>query len=228
MRKIALIAFTFLPLFADFFPSTIHTSISKVDENNIILSSDLPVDGMSGIVIHNYGKDIEAITARFVQLSHGHIKLIPNDIIHHKELPTIKTTPKVGDRVIGGYLYDNILLLAPNADTYAKITSTYKKNWIHPDLYALFLSKEDDSYPTRENLKKFANEYQVGLIYIIRHNSAILLDPISWRVVGKKEMNNLPKDGKFPFYMRFDKIETGLFGGDSRGDYYKSIEKLYP
>ena len=226
MRKIALMAFASLPLFAGFFPSTVYTSISKVDDKSMTLTSALPVNGMSGVVIHNYGNDLEAITSRFIQSSNGHIRLIQNDIIHHEALPTIKTAAKAGDKVIGGYLYSNVLLLAPDADTYAKITSAHHKKWIHPDLYALFLSKEGEAYPTKENLATFAKAYQVGLICIVRSGSAVLLDPVSGQVVGKKAMRGLPAQGKFPFYMRFEKIKTGWFGKDVKGDYYKTMESL--
>ena len=47
------------------------------------------------------------------------------DILQHDELPTIKTTVAPNDKVIGGYLYNNVLLLAPDADTYAKIVSQH-------------------------------------------------------------------------------------------------------
>jgi len=226
MRKIALIAFAALPLFAGFFPSTVETSVSKVDKNAITLSSSFPVNGMSGIVIHDYGNKSEAITSRLVQSSTGAVTLLHNDIIHHDKLPTVNTAVKTGDRVIGGYLYHNVLVLAPDAATYAKITSAHNKKWVHPDLFALFLSKIGDGTPSKKNLATFAKEYQVGLIYIVRHNSAVLLDPISGHIVGEKKMTNLPAEGKFPFYMRFEEIQRGWFGGDDKGNYYKTMESL--
>lgn len=227
MRKIALMALAALPLFAGFFPSTVHTSVASVGKNTVSLTSALPVNGMSAVVIHNYGNSLEAITSRITQTSsNGNAKLISKDIIHHDELPTISTTVAVGDKVIGGYLYNNVLLLAPNAATYAKVTASDTKKWIHPDLFALFLSKKGDSHPTKENLAAFAKEYQVGLIYIIRKNSAVLLDPISGKIVGKRAISGLPVQGKFPFFMRFDEIQTGWFGDDSEGEYYSTMASL--
>ncbi len=227
MRKIAFIALTTLPLFAGFFPSTVQTSISGVGENSVSLSSALPVNGMSAIVIHNYGNELEAITSRLTQTSSdGNAKLLDIDIIHHNELPTIKTAVASGDKVIGGYLYSNVLLLAPDADTYAKITESHAKKWIHPDLYALFLSQEGEGKPSRENLAAFAKAYQVGLIYIVRSGSAVLLDPISGKIVGQKAMGNLPAKAQYPFYMRFDEIQTGWFSKSGKGNYYKTMESI--
>jgi hypothetical protein len=182
---------------------------------------------MSGIVIHNYGNSLEAITSYITQTSSdGSAKLIGRDILQHAELPTIKTAVSAGDKVIGGYLYNNILLLAPDANTYAKITSAHNKRWIHPDLFALFLSQEGDPYPTKANLASFAKEYQVGLIYIVRNGSAVLLDPISGQLVGKKAMSNLPAKGEYPFHMRFEEIDAGWFFSDKQTNYYQLMESI--
>jgi len=228
MRKIALLAFSALPLLAGFFPTTIQTSIADVKEKNVILKSAFPVNGMSGIVIHNYGNEVEAITDQVVQIaSDGTAKLLHTTIIHHDKLPTIKTAPSKNDKIIGGYLYNNVLLLAPDAETYAKITSSYnKKNWIHPDLYAVYLSEVGEAIPTKENLAAFAKENQIGLICIVKNGSAVLLDPISENIVGEKAMSGLPAQAQYPFYMRFDEIRTGWFSKSSKGDYYKTMEKI--
>ncbi len=227
MRKIALIVLTALPLFAGFFPSTVKTSISSAGNNTVTLRSPLPVNGMSAVVVHDYGHSLEAITTYITQTaSNGSAKIIGKDIVHHDELPTIKTTVTAGDKVIGGYLYNTVLLLAPDANTYAKITSSHNKLWVHPDHFALFLTREGDAYPTRENLAMFAKEYQVGLIYIVRNGSAVLLDPISGQIVGKKAMSNLPAQGRYPFFIRFEKIEAGWFSKNGTGNYYQAMEAI--
>ena len=111
MHKIALIALVSLPLFAGFFPQTVHTSVKSVKENTITLNKNFPANGMSGVVIHNYGNDLTAITSRIVQTSSdGSVSLVTTDILHHEELPTIKTAVSPKDKVIGGYLYNNVLL----------------------------------------------------------------------------------------------------------------------
>ena len=227
MLKIALIALTALPLFAGFFPPTVHTSITSVAGDRVSLRSPLPVNGMSGVLIHDYGNSLNAITTYLTQTSSdGNAKLIAKDIMYHESLPTINTAVSTGDKVIGGYLYNNVLLLAPDARTYAKITSAHSKKWVHPDLFALFLSQAGDAYPTRENLAAFAKEYQVGLIYIVRNSSAVLLDPISGQIVGKKAMSNLPAQGELPFHMRFEKIDAGWFSDDATGTYYQIMESI--
>ena len=209
-----------LPLFSGFFPKTLHTSISKVTQDSIVLARTFPVKGMSGVVIHRYSSELKAITHRLVQTSSSNVALLKGDIIHHNALPTINTAIKVRDKVIGGYLYHNVLLLAPDAKSYAKVTSKYKKNWIHPDIFALFLATEGDTVPTKENLKKFAKAYQVGLIAIISQGKMKLLDPISSHIIREKRMRGLPTKGQAPFYMRFDKIDAGWFSKNTTKNYY--------
>jgi len=227
MHKIALIALLSIPLVAGFFPQTVHTSIKSVKGDTITLNKSFPVNGMSGVVIHNYGNDLTAITSRITQTSaDGSAALVSADILHHENLPTIKTAVSPKDKVVGGYLYNNVLVLAPDADTYAKITSQHTKKWIHPDLFALYLSTQDEERPTKENLSHFAKKYQVGLVYIIRKNAAVLLDPISGEIVSQKSMTSLPEKGNFPFYMRFEALDSGWFGSSTEGNYYDTMESL--
>jgi hypothetical protein len=227
MRKIVLIILSALPLCAGFFPPTVHTGVAAVKGADITLNKPFPVTGMSGVVIHNYGNALEAITGYITQVSSdGTSRLIAKEIIHHEKLPTIKTLIAKGDKVIGGYLYDNVLLLAPDADIYAKITKGTSKKWVHPDLLATFLSELGETYPTRANLALFAKEYQVGLVYIVKKSSAVLLDPISGQIVGKRAFKGAPKKAQSPFFMRFGEIQSGWFSDSAPGDYYKIMEQF--
>ncbi len=228
MRKIAFtLMAVVVPIFAGFFPPTVHTTVSAVSGEDLKLSRPFPVTGMSGVVIHNFANKLEAITGYIAQVSSdGKSRLVAKEIIHHDELPTIKTPLHKGDKVIGGYLYDNVLLLAPDADTYAKITKSVHKKWFHPDLLASFLSKIGETYPTKENLARFAKKYQVGLIYIVKRNSAILFDPISGQRVGKRAFSGTSNKVHSPFFMRLKKIEGSLFSKSVPGDYYHIMEQF--
>ncbi|MDQ7085132.1 MAG: plasminogen-binding N-terminal domain-containing protein [Sulfurovum sp.] len=227
MYKIVLLSVFSLPLFAGFFPSTVHTSVQSVNDTSIMLQKPFMHNGMTAVVVHSYDKTLHAINSRLTQTGlDGTSILISADIIHHDELPTVKTTVRKGDKVIGGYLYNNVLVLAPDADTYARVTKSYNKKWIHPDLFALYLSVEGEGRATKANLLHFAKKYQVGLIYIVHKDSEVLLDPISGVVIAKKARIGSVSQGKFPFYMRFDSIESGWFGGSETGNYYQAVGAL--
>ena len=226
MPKIAFFLSLALPLFAGFFPETVHTSITSATAKTLQLKNPFAYNGMSGIVTHQYGSKLQAITSRIVQVSKSKMQLLKGDMVNHDNLPTINTSVQTGDKVIGGYLYDNVLLLAPDAQTYKQLTSTYTKNWIHPDLFAMYLSNIGDKKPTKENLASFAKTYQVGLICIVSQNSLKLLDPISGKVIRQKSMSGLPNKGKSPFFMRLDKIDSGMFSSSTTQSYYDIMKSL--
>jgi len=228
MRKIAFMLLCSLPLFADFFPQTVHTAIISTQDKTVKLAKPFPAVGMSGVVVHNYDNNLTAITAHIVQTSmDGSATILETNILEHDAIPSIQTTLTNKDKVIGGYLYDNVLLLTPDADTYAKIVASENKKWIHPDLYAVYLSSKSEESVNKENLADFAKKYQVGLVYIVRKNTAILFDPISGKIVSQKAISNTPKKGQFPFFMRLEPLKSGWFGsGEVSGDYYNAMEKL--
>ncbi len=227
MKKILVAVCAIVPVFAGFFPSTVTTSVASVNGNTITLNKPFPVNGMSGIVIHTLGKNRKAITAIAIQESVSKVKITKGDLLADDSLPTSRSIVSVGDKVIGGYLYSNVLVLAPNVDTYMKVTKSANKNWIHPDIYAAFLAREGDSTPTPSNLNKFAKEAQVGLVYIVKRGKAVLFDPISKRVIAQKDFSAVGNETKYPFYMRFTHIRGGLFSSKATGDYYKSVGAIH-
>ena len=119
MHKIALIALASLPLFAGFFPQTVESTITQVEGKSVTLSHPFEHKGMSGVAVHDYGNEVEAVTSRIIQTSNG-AHILHDDIIRHDKLPTISTKVVAGDKVIEGYLYNNVLLLAPDAKTVHK------------------------------------------------------------------------------------------------------------
>ena len=206
-----------------FFPSEIHSSVIKVENSTITMSKPFPIKGMSGIVIHNFGKGLSSITSIIVNSNQNRAQIEKGDLLNHKGLPTPKNKAVAGDKVIGGYLYSNILIIAPNAQTYTKITHSSNKHWISPDLYAAFLSREGDKSINANNLKKFAIESQVGLIYIVKKDKAVLFDPISSKIVAQKSFKAVGKETKYPFYTKFKKFYSGFLGSETDGNYYNSV-----
>jgi hypothetical protein len=217
---------TCIPLLADFYPPTMESSVASANQKSLTLSRPLPVSGMSGAIVHRFAPTQSAITGYLRYEGGRNGVLVDNEPITHEELPSVKQKAHAGDKVIGGYLYNTILILAPDADSYARIVESAEKNWIHPDLYAMFLSREGDQVPTKENLQQFANEYQIGLVYIVQKNRAVLYDPISRKIVAQKPASKLPAKGQFPFFMRLDKIESGWFSKDAKGEYYQLAESI--
>jgi hypothetical protein len=226
MRKFILVTIISLPLFADFFPATTESTIANTQNNTLQLSSPFAANGMSGIVIHTYDQGFRAATAYIVQTSsNGSTKMLNKPFMESSNLPNIATKVAPGDKVIGGYLYDNVLLIAPDETTYENITSKYNKKWIHPDLYATFISEKKDGKITKENLASFARAYQVGLVSIVKKNTIELYDPVSEQIIAQETLQT-PSQAQYPFFTRFKKIKSGWFGGTAQGEYYNNVEQI--
>lgn len=227
MRKLLILSMLVAPLFADFFPATVEQTIKSINGKNIELSSPFPVTGMSGVVIHRYGASTQTATMPLMQIENsGKAVLLNASLVEKSKLPVIVTKPLAGDKVVGGYLYNNVLLLAPNANAYNSFISQYKKEWIHPDLFGVYLSRNGDSITTAENLESFAREYQVGLVAIVMKDSVVLYDPISKHIVGRQA--NILSDNSVntPFFMRLYAKPKGFFGGEKKSDYFETMAKI--
>lgn len=226
MRKFILMAIISLPLFADLFPASTESTVTSTQNNTLQLSTPFQTNGMSGIVIHKYDEGLEAATTYIVQTSSdGNAKIQDKPFMEKSSLPNIATKVAPGDKVIGGYLYDNVMLLAPDETTYQNITTKYNKKWIHPDLYAAFMSKDREKDVTKENLASFAKAYQVGLIAIVKKGTLALYDPVSEQIIAQETIET-PNEGQIPFFTRFKKIKTGWFSMASDDNYYNNMEQI--
>jgi len=226
MKKMVLFIVALSFAKAGFYPTQIDTTVTAVNANSVTLAKPLPVSGMSGVVVHQFDARLQAIVGYIAKTTGNSARTISGTAITHTSLPSVKNNYRVGDSVIGGYMYDNILLLAPSEKVYADITRSSNKNWVHPDIFATFLSKNSQGLPTKENLEIFAKEYQVGLIYIVKKSVAILYDPISHNIVGKREFNTPITDIKAPFYMRLKSIKSGMFSTTTGGNYYQIMDSI--
>ena len=229
MNKILLTLFTFsYMLMADALPNTIKTTIASITANGEIeLSSSVPA-GMSGIVIHNYGNGLSAISHATVSQGNAHASLSAYRAILHENIPNIQTEAKAGDKVIFGNFYNNALVIAPNQTAYRAVTRQYQRTWVHPDAYALDFMKEDASTLNLESLKKFAQRNQVGLVLIVAENKLRILDPISQQFVGESAFNVAQEGSVAPFYARFEQMDTSTFGfsGNNYTPYFQSVAGL--
>jgi hypothetical protein len=225
MFKIVVTILFSLPLFADLFPATMQSTILNVSNNTLQISPSFPVNGMSGVIIHTYKDGTSAATAAAMQNENGTLTILDKQLIEESNLPRIATKIAAGDKVIGGYLYNNVLLLAPNENIYNEITSKYKKHWINPDNYAAFISQKKDGVPTKENLASFARSYQVGLVAIVKKDSIVIYDPMSEKIISKEPFA-FASQTKSPFFSHFEKVRSGWFGSVADGDYYTLMEQI--
>jgi len=229
MKKVLFI-FTALSyaLFADALPQRIDTTVSNITSTGEIqLSSSVP-KGMSGIVIHNYGNGLSAITHASISEGEGSASVAKYTATLHENIPTVQTKVTVGDKVIFGNFYNNVLLIAPNQTAYQQITKRFDRTWIHPDAYALEFMKEDESSLSANSLSTFAKKNQIGLVLIVSSNKLLVLDPISKQFIAETGLVTNPNSAITPFYARFKQSNISAFGFSEKNylPYFKSVDGL--
>jgi hypothetical protein len=213
---------------ADALPQSITTTIKSINQNGqITLATSVP-KGMSGIVVHDYGNGLSAITNAVITEKDGKATLLKYTAIPHENIPNIKTASKANDKVILGNFYNNVLVIAPDATSYANITQKFKKTWIHPDRFALDFMKHAQSAITLDNIESFSKKNQVGLVLIASKNGLFILDPISKKFIGKKNISVNTDNAMEPFFARFKQMDTSVFGVSkvTLTDYDKAINNL--
>jgi hypothetical protein len=228
MKKFLLLLLTSYALLAEGLPQSITTTIKSIDaKGEITLSASVP-EGISGIVVHNYGNGLSAITGSVITTKNSKAKLSRYSAILHENIPNIQTKSKVGDRVVLGNFYNNALLIAPNAKLYEKLTKTFKKTWIHPDMYALDFMHGKNSAITFDNLEEFAKKNQIGLVVVVAKEKLLIIDPISKKIIGQQPFSEKVTEPMKPFFARFEQIDTSPFGFSKvvLTDYYKAIDAL--
>jgi len=210
MKKILFILITTYSLFADALPTTATTTVKSLSNGNIQLNSNVP-SGMSGIIMHNYGNGLFAITHTSISLGEGKASVQSNEAIEHKNIPSIKTDVAVGDKVIFGNFYNNALVIAPNQVAYKQITQKFNRTWIHPDAFALDFMKDGETSMSMEALKHFAKKNQIGLVLVVASEKLLVIDPISKKIIGSTGLKTNPNSAMSPFYARFKQMNVSVF-----------------
>jgi len=209
-------------------PSSVESRVISIQDNTINLSGNIP-SGRAGIVIHDYGKGLRAITHTAISLK-GNRALIKKYLgLGHDNIPNIKTAVRVGDRVLFGNLYSNVLLIAPNERVYKSVTESFSDRfWIHPDLYANFFIENGDDIVTIKNLREFAVKNLVGLVAIVARDGIRVLDPISGKYLRRLPLTLNITEAQTPFYARFENIDDTFSGTSAKNlaKYFKMVEEI--
>ncbi len=228
MRKLLLMALLLpLWLFGDLFPPSGETTIQAVGTKKITLETAMAREGMSGVVVHDYGNDLHAISAYLIQGKENEATVVRRQAVDHPNLPSIKTDIQTGDKVIGGYLYDNVLVIAPDAKSYNEIVQRYTKHWFHPDLLAVYMAKASEASLSKTLLRDFCAKNHIGLVVVIKNGTAVALDPISGKHVGEEAVSTATQKAQYPFYHRIEGLDFGgWFSSSKKGDYFQEVKEL--
>ncbi len=213
---------------------TTATLQETTKKEGFVTTGNLP-EGMSGIVIRQFDDRHEAIIAVAVvkraEENRSKVEFFPFTALFQPNLPTIKAKPESGDKVVFGYLYDRVLPITPNVESYKKAKNSFKDLvLIHPDLFAVELAGDRDALPHKNNFQKMCRKQHIGLVMFMFKDGSDFIDCISWKRVAHSEVK--ASDGKVesPFYNRFGEIEPHFYDFSSYklenfDKFYKQVEK---
>jgi len=196
------ILFTLTTIYASVIPSKSYTTITSINGNRVTLQNPIGINGESALVVRSLPSG-DFATAYIMQTSSNKAILIDKDPTDGGRLATIKPTLKVGDRVIGGFLYNKIVILAPNRATFNAIESNLGVKSIDPDIFLGYLKANKQNYPSSSSYKKFAKMVGVGLFIIAKGNTLKIYDPISQKTLSKKSFSKVGSINIKPFFNTF-------------------------
>jgi len=187
-RTILGLIFSASIMFASALPKPTSAPIESIENNKAVISKGELTPGMSGIVIHKYDETQKAIvaTAQVVSTNKSQttLQLFRFKQLQNKNLPDIKTKPQIGDIVMLGYLYNRVLPIVPNQATFQKVkNSNFGFLIVHPDIFAVELSKDKKPLPKTEDFHKFCKKMNIGLVMFVFKDGSDFVDCNSWKKI---------------------------------------------
>ncbi len=190
-----------------------ETEIVSVFGNSGKIRHILP-KGSTGIVIKKIDENFEAIVSYCeVTSKNGKVQFSKFKTLIQDSLPYGNWTPQVGDKVIFENNYKRASILAKNFDDYNTIRRSFKREWVHPDIFTATLNSIGHTSPLLEDFQYLCKEHSIGLIYIGFKESVKVVDCLSMKEIEEKKIIlSVGKSIQKPFYSRIKKIEANWFG----------------
>ena len=163
--------------------SKTYATVTAINGESVTLSNPMPYPNMSGIVLRNTPNGDFALL--YLKMNGVNGEIIDKDPLGGNPLATLKTVPRVGDSVIGGFLYDKALIVAPSKEQETKVKNRYPITTVDSQLFQSYLANSGKSV-NAQSYKAFAKLLGVGLIFIVEGNSVKIYDPISEAVIAKE------------------------------------------
>jgi hypothetical protein len=212
-----------------------ETTLISVEKNRAVIEDSPSIMvGSSGIVIYVFDNEESLITSRAIVVSKNGTKavleLIPFDNLAQNNFPRLSIAPKAGDTVRLNYLYSRSLIVAPNYESFKKITDFFADiEWVHPDITAAFLAKRYIPNPDRKRFKEMCSINMTGLITFNMDDMGYFVDCISFRVVKAFKIPVNSDHVIVPFYSRIsDNVKTSplVIGNKEITDYSEYYRHL--
>ncbi|TQR61088.1 plasminogen-binding N-terminal domain-containing protein [Campylobacter troglodytis] len=212
---------------------SLHFKIEDIKGKFIYIQDDERIKiGTSAAVLQSFKNTSSIISsATVIQREDGLIKLelSPFTILEQKALPLLDSKVQKGDEVIVNFLYDRILLIAPNEENYNSIREKFNQLYfVHPDLLGAYMIREFKLSPKQKDFKLFCASNAVGVLAFVLEDKISFLDCASFTVLFEEPFNSLNLEAQKPFYSNVEGYKKNFFNFFEWGvkDYYEYYKKL--
>lgn len=108
-------------------------------------------------------------------------------------LPELIMNAKVGDKVIINFLYDRVLLIAPDEKSYEKVVQFYPELYfIHPDILGAYMVREFKLSPKREHFATVCKNNAIGIVGFVMKKSVKFVDCASFALLFEENLSKFP------------------------------------
>lgn len=205
--------------------------IPKQEDNSLKIPALNLKIGESGIItrtINNNEFIIANVIVKHIQDDIATLEVSQFDTMREKYMPQPLGTPQEKDKVIFRILYNRAILIAPNQTTYQSIAESRGNiDFIHPDIFATYLAKNNINMPLEKDFKGFCDTFDVGLIIIATDNESYTLDCQSFAKLKQEILNIKDNSQNLPFFTRLSSESLDrLFDIQKMQDYFGYYKNL--
>lgn len=194
MRKIVFIlCFFFVNLFAFDFKS-VEKSVLEINGDFILVENVPSVAVGANAIIVQQIKNATSIVAKAAVVGRERgllkLKLGKFEDLEQEALPELVVSVKVGDKVIINFLYDRVLLISPDAQTYERVASSYPEIYfIHPDILGAYMVREFKLSPKKSDFTLFCVNNAVGVVGFVMKKSVKFVDCASFALLFEEPLD---------------------------------------
>lgn len=226
LKKICFFCVFALNLWAfDFSP--IKASVDEVGENVVFIKDNPQIQvGASAIIVKQI-KNASSIISRasVVGRERGLIKLDlkPFTMLAQPALPELDVKVQAGDEVIVNFLYDRLLLIAPDEASYKAVEQSLPELYfMHPDILSAYMVREFKLSPKREDFSLVCSNNALGIVAFVLENKVAFLDCADFTLLFEKPLNAQVAKPQLPFYSNIRNYKKNFFNFAEKrvADYY--------
>jgi hypothetical protein len=202
--------------------SFISTPLLSIEGSHGTIEAPQLKAGMSGFVVRHFDATHSSIisNARVSEIipssNRATIELSRYDGLRQNSLPSGTWIPKANDEVVIAYDYARALLIAPNDDAYATLTKSIPNvEWIHPDIFATYLSHTGHPTPLVSDFRRFCSASSIGLLFIQSAQTLFTLDCKNFTLLQSVTSTLDDTQTVLPFYSRIPEIRSAWWGEGS-------------